>query len=224
MATRKTLTLTLTDGRTCRATDISGGDGGFAILLPGLNYSCRDPLLAGVSGALQQRGYRVWEVAFSYNDGLSFKALSDDARIAAIERDGRAILKRVLEEVGRPLVLVGKSLGTVSLGAMVGALPEKTRLIWLTPSLTGTRLLQRMRACSHEGLSVIGSEDVSTTITRGADYRSIAPLAHVEVPGMDHGWHHEGGEMATRKGLFTALAVIGNWLDALAQLDKTRPV
>ena len=217
-------TYSLADGRKCRVTEAFEGDAGLAVMLPGLNYSCQQPLLAGASELLQQRGFRVLELGFPYRDDEAFKALPDDERIAALERDGLALLKHILASPARSLVLVGKSLGTILMGGMVREMPEKARLVWLTPSLTGTPLLQRMQACPNRGLSLIGSEDVSVAITREADYQAIGGLVHVEVPGMDHPWHHQDGEAATRKGLFVALAIMGNWLDSSAQLDKSRLV
>ncbi len=214
--------LSLTDQRVAQARLVPGKTGRLAVILPGLAYGCDKPLLAGVSQLLARRGHGVLEISFGYRQDDHFGALPESAQIEAIEQDGAAILKWALNEYApERLVLVGKSLGTVALGGMAGqAMPAQTRAVWLTPSLTGTPLLGRIRAFGHPALSLIGSDDVSAPLARAADYRQIAGLTHVEVPGLDHGWQHRDGEAATRKGLFIALALVENWLDSAAQLDK----
>ncbi len=212
----------LTDRRTAEAKIKKGEGKRLAVILPGLNYGCDRPLLSGVSQLLSQRGDSVLELSFGYAKDEHFAALPESAQIEAIEQDGATILNWALEAFApKKLTLAGKSLGTISMGGMAGRqMPAGTRALWLTPSLTGTSLLARMKTFGHDALSVIGSEDVSAEITRSEEYRQIAGLTNVEVPGMDHGWNHKDGDAATRKGLFTALAVVGNWLDSSVQLDK----
>ncbi len=211
---KSSYSIDLTDQRSADARIKKGEDACLAVILPGVNYGCDKPLLSGVSKLLSQRGGSVLELSFAYAQDKHFAALPESAQIEAIEQDGATILNWALDRFApEKLILAGKSLGTISMGGMVGRrMPAGTRALWLTPSLTGTPLLARMKAFGHSALSVIGSEDVSVSVTRSGEYRQIHGLTHVEVPGMDHGWHHADGDGATKQGLFTALEAVENWL------------
>lgn len=166
----------------------------------------------------QAQGVDVIEVAFSYKSNNELAGLTQEQGNLFIEADGRAILAHVLTLPGfQSLTLVGKSLGTGCLAGMTDAdLPPKTRFVWLTPVLAGTPLLGRMQSCRWPSFSLIGSRDQSVEISRGAAYRDIERLTHLEETGMDHGWQHEDGEDATSKGLQQALTGLSDWLDISA--------
>ncbi|MEE9386994.1 MAG: hypothetical protein V3U96_00150 [Paracoccaceae bacterium] len=209
-----TMLIALPGGRECTAGVTLGQSRELAVILPGLNYGCERPLLAGVTGLLQAQGADIVALNFSYNTDTEFLAMPDAAKLARIKEDGSAIVEHCLGLSDyRSLTVVGKSLGTVSMAGLAGHnLPDKTRMIWLTPSLTGTGLLAAMAGFDCPMYSVIGSCDLSVEITRGADYQNIAGLSHLEVAGMDHGWEHVDGMQAAQAGLAQAMVGLRDWM------------
>ena len=192
-----------------------GGASGRAVLLPGLSYGCDKPLLAELSRELQRRGLEVLEMRLPYGADADFKALTREAQLVALAEDGRALLAGLGNPAPeKPLVLAGKSLGTLMLGGMAEAgLPENARPIWLTPSLRNTALLRQMRAAGRPAFSLIGARDPSVDITRSLPFGQIEGLSHLEVGGMDHAWRHMDGDEASLRGLAQAVVGMGRWLD-----------
>lgn len=193
-----------------------GGGKGFALVLSGLRYGCERPLLAAAVGLLAARGHTLMTVDFAYAADPRFAQMDDAAQFAAIEADGVALLHQAIERaMGAPLTIVGKSLGTIAMGGMLAAdaVPPGARLIWLTPSLRGTPLLDRMRRWCGPALSLIGDRDPSVGITRSPVYLELKGLKHVEIAGADHGWTHPGGPAATDRIAGEAEAVMAAWLD-----------
>ncbi len=185
-----------------------------SVVLPGLNYGCERPLLAGVIGLIREPGGDVVTLNFDYNRDGVFLGLSGADQLSMIADDGRAIVGHCLGISDyRSLIVIGKSLGTISMGGLnPGELPENTRLIWLTPSLKGTGLLARMAGFSCPAFSLIGGCDPSVGICHSDRYKAIAELSHVEITGMDHGWEHAEGAGETDRGLACALRALDCWL------------
>ncbi len=209
----------MTGGRAAGGRMVNPEGRGLGVLVPGLNYGCDKPLLAETSKLLRARGLRVLELQLPYREHAGFKAQQREAQLAALAADGAALLARIVAAGGGadggPLVLAGKSLGSLLLGGMAQAgLPDAARLVWLTPSLRNTALLGQMRAARRPAFSLIGSLDPSVGITRSLPYGRIPDLVHLEVGGMDHGWRHLDGEAATLRGLAQAVVGLSRWLDA----------
>ena len=111
---------------------------------------------------------------------------------------------------------VGKSIGTLVMGAMVGRVEPRTRWVWLTPALKGTGLLEKMSACPGPSLSVIGGRDGSVGITRSNDYLSLPGMTHLEFEGFNHVWAHPRGAVEEGRSLVEIGRVLDRWLDETA--------
>lgn len=207
----------LGDGRAAKA-QVKNPDGqaGRAVLLPGLSYGCDKPLLAELSSELQRRDLKVLELSLPYGQDAGFKALEREAQLTALAADGAELLGQLGDAApDLPLVLAGKSLGTLLMGGMAEAgLPKNARLIWLTPSLRNTALLRQMRAAGRPAFSLIGARDPSVDISRSLPFSQIGGLSHLEVGGMDHVWRHMDGDEASLRGLAQAVVGMSRWLGA----------
>ncbi len=203
----------------CASLRDSGRGTGLAVLLPGLHNGCDQPLLHSAARLLDARGWRVWELHFSYARDPAFNAADTAARIDMLEADGAAILAQALQMApDGPFLFVGKSLGTLAMGGMVAAgLPGRAGLVWLTPLLSGTPLMARMQAAGRPAFSLIGTRDAAFAATNSPAFHAIANLTHVTVPGMDHGWEHADGAAATAGGLQAAETALAHWLDQRAR-------
>lgn len=184
---------------------------GRMVLLAGLRYPTDQPMFAPAVEAAKSRGIGITRVEFGFVDDPEFMGAPDEEQFAAIAEEGRE-LASVLGDA--PAVLVGKSLGTMIMGAMIGRMHPQTRWVWFTPSLKDTPLLEQMSACAGASLSVIGSADGSTPITRGADYLAIPRMTHLEFAGFNHSWTHPEGAKEEARSLKEIGRVLGQWLDA----------
>lgn len=128
----------------------------------------------------------------------------------------------MLEALGAgPFVLVGKSLGTMIMGAMVGRVDPRTRWVWLTPALNGTGLLAQMTVCHGPSLSIIGSEDGSVGSTRSDEYLSLPGMTHFEFAGFNHTWNHPEGAAVEERSLAEIGRIFDQWLDQTTPPLKT---
>ncbi len=100
-----------------------GDPGRVALILPGSGYTARGPLLAFAAGALIDLGWTVRTGVWEGRPEL------DEARSAY----SRAVRGLVLETPGAKHLVVGKSLGTLALPAVV---LEEVPGAWLTPLIS----------------------------------------------------------------------------------------
>jgi len=194
-----------------RWSKISEGPGtGRMILLAGLRYPTDRPMFAPAVEAAKARGMGITRVEFGFADDPAFMGASDEAQFEAIGEEGRELATALVDA---PVVLVGKSLGTMIMGAMIGRMHPATRWVWLTPALKETPLLAQMKACAGPSLSVIGGADGSTPITRGAEYLALPGMTHLEFEGFNHVWTHPNGAEAEARSLKEIGRTLDQWLD-----------
>ncbi|MEZ5912946.1 MAG: hypothetical protein R3D84_12620 [Paracoccaceae bacterium] len=199
-----------------RITLTAGRGNGLALVLSGLRYGTDKPLLAAAADVLCRHGAALMTVDFAYAGDPEFSHLADEQQFHRIEADGRALLAQAVARCGPgPLWIAGKSLGTVAMGGMLAApAPPRVRWLWLTPSLSGTRLASQMVLCAGPSLSLIGSRDPSVALTRAPAYRDRPGMTHHECTGVDHGWTHEAGAAQTLQAEAWAAARIAEWSEA----------
>ncbi|WPY94622.1 hypothetical protein T8T21_00420 [Limimaricola variabilis] len=162
----KALRIPPSTGRPPLQARFTAGEGReLAIVLPGLRNGCDRPLLQGTAALFERAGCDAARLAFDYAEDEAFLGAPGAEQFTPIAVDGRDVVAhlsamRLYERVW----LIDKSLGTLSMGAALSAglcAPERTRAIWLTPSLLGTPLLSWMGDWPGRGLAVLGTEDPS---------------------------------------------------------------
>ncbi len=108
-----------------------------ALILPGLRYTPDKPLLYYTAQALAQRGVAVAAAWLDYSQP-AFQEAEPQTRLQWLLADAEAALQAVRRRPGvKQVLLVGKSIGTLTMGALwgVGGLADMAASIWFTPLL-----------------------------------------------------------------------------------------
>lgn len=132
-----------------------------AIVLPGLGYTVHMPVLWYPRRLCLALGMDVLTVEYAYMERPEFSpwgAEQDEWLLA----DVRAAYGAALQ--GQPyddVVLIGKSLGTLGMGALIESedLLQHDRAIWLTPLIGRDLLRKQIRRWKGRSLFIIGTDD-----------------------------------------------------------------
>ena len=168
------------DGDELRCVLHDEGRDGAGVVFPGAGYAPHAPLLYYARRALGRRSLAVLEVWWDYRrvpqdvpDGLLEEWIGEDAlaALAAVEDYD-------------PLVLVGKSLGTIALATLfrTGDL-GRTPSIWLTPLLGREAVRKALASLAAPALVALGTADPFSD-------PALLPRGRFEtlvVEGADHG-------------------------------------
>lgn len=135
--------------------------GAVAVVYPGMSYSVDAPLLYFPTWMLVDHGVDVLLFQRLYGDTPGFSSLPDGEQEQWILGDAAAVCQAVLSQ--RPyqeLILVGKSLGTVSMAHIAAneRLPH-LRALWLTPILTREDVRMQIRRLGSRSVFAIGTAD-----------------------------------------------------------------
>jgi hypothetical protein len=186
-----------------------------AVLLPGLTYRNTMPLMHFSRLLLAERGADVLAVDYAYDQNSSFRGASDEDQLAWIGADGRMVLSAALDLGSyRRCTIIGKSLGTIAMG---WAVPDELRLaeadlVWLTPSLRGTDLQERMLRCRGRSAIVIGTQEPGFELSVVEEWRQ-AGSATIIVAGADHSLERPGAALGSIAVLDEVFRPLGAWLD-----------
>lgn len=131
-----------------------------AIFLPGAGYTTKSPLFHFAEEIFLNQNYDVLRVNYQYTDKaydeFTMKELDE-----AILHDVRLVISEALK--GRnyqEFYLVGKSLGTIAMGAEMKR-PEfsEAKAVWVTPLLNREEVLNTMVNSKNPALCYIGDKD-----------------------------------------------------------------
>lgn len=158
------------------------------MLLPGLGYTCDMPLFYYAESMLLDAGADVLRVEYAYRLRPDFRDLPADERLRWLVADASAALQAGLERRPyRRVTLVGKSLGTLAMGRLLGELSGRdVRTVWLTPLLLDEDLRTRMRRHRGPALIAIGDTDDHHEPTVLDDLREATSAEVVVAQGADH--------------------------------------
>ena len=147
-----------------------------ALLLPGIAYTCDNPLLYYPGRLLLDRGADVLRVEYAYNTNATYKALSQAEQGEWLNADVTAAYQAAAAR--RPyerITLVGKSLGTLAMSHLLTTEEglSGATAVWLTPLLRFEQPRRQIARWGQGGRSlfVIGSAD---------PYYDAAGLSEVE--------------------------------------------
>jgi hypothetical protein len=107
----------------------------FALIYPGLRYSCDKPLLHYTTEILLDQGYDILQLWTDYKNPEFQDASQAEQTIRLIE-DGKALLQvGIQSDDYSKFILVGKSLGTLTMAFILSEQPQFPELmtIWFTP-------------------------------------------------------------------------------------------
>jgi hypothetical protein len=176
-----------------------------AVVIPGMLYGPRTPLLMYASDSAEARGAQVRHVSWTG------RPPAPDAAPAAKGRWVLAEVSPVVEQdktdlpTAKPL-LIAKSLGT---HAAALAADRDLPAIWLTPLLTSPWVVDALRRASAPFLLVGGTAD---KLWDGPLARELTP--HVlEVQAADHGMYVPGRLAASAAVLGRVATAVEDFLD-----------
>lgn len=159
-----------------------------AVLLPGLNYSCDNPLLYYTTGSLVDHSIDVLQLWANYNTA-EFQSLSKQAQLRWLEEDATALIHAGLAQRNYDrLILVGKSIGTLSLGALLSNSEAflDAHTIWFTPLVHYIVVPQGMSRTRRKFFYVAGSADRTYDPAFLAQEQDTIPHQALVIEGADH--------------------------------------
>lgn len=133
---------------------------GLAIILPGIGYTVRSPLLHFATGAFLNNGYDVLHINYQYHTDQYDHFTLEELKHALIA-DVMTVLNETLrDDRFQSYYLVGKSFGSLAMGEALQFDPlRNAKTVWLTPNLKEEIVVDAMINCRNEGLCIIGDKD-----------------------------------------------------------------
>jgi hypothetical protein len=130
---------------------------GLTIMLPGIGYTVRSPILHFATGAYLNRGYDVLHINYEYHTEKYDHFTLEELKQAVIA-DVMTVLHETISEDRFPsYYLFGKSFGTFAMGEALQFKPlRNAKTVWLTPNLKEEIVVDAMMNCRNEGLCMIG--------------------------------------------------------------------
>jgi len=159
-----------------------------AVVLPGYEYTCDQPLLYYPVCLMLNRGADVLQVEYAYNRRREYQELPNADRQNWLFTDVTAACHAVLASRSYAQVtLIGKSIGTRAMGHLF---TTDVRLsdawaVWLTPLLRDEHLRARIRQGHQRSLFVIGTADTHYDPAYLDEARGTMDNA-VVIEGADH--------------------------------------
>jgi predicted alpha/beta-hydrolase family hydrolase len=169
----------------------TGGAATLAVIFPGLNYTCDMPLLYYPAQLFEQRGVDVLQVQADYTSP-AFASISPAERMLRRVADAQAAVQAgcAYREYSQ-LVLVGKSIGTVTLAALVSAAashPAQARAltVWITPLLKQPLLVEAVAHLQAPAWFACGTGDDTFDAAALQQLQRAAPVEAILIEGADH--------------------------------------
>jgi hypothetical protein len=186
-----------------------------AVILPGYGYNADMPLLYYAGLIAIDQGMDLMQVETAYNRRPEFSRLSDPDRTAWLDADADAAFDAALaQRAYKRLVLIGKSLGTMAMGHLLGRYPSlsASRWVWLTPVLNDPRLVDQIQRHRPTSFFAIGTKD------RYYDEDALFKLVKATqgkltvIPGADHGLEIPGNIPASVQALEQVMVELETFL------------
>jgi hypothetical protein len=186
-----------------------------AVILPGLNYSCDNPLLYYTTSLLIDHSADVLQLWANYTVP-EFQSLPKPAQIQWLLADAASLIaagqkNRQYEH----LILVGKSIGTLTLGALFDQVNElaDASAIWFTPLFHYPSVVEGALHARGRALFVAGAADPTydADAVKRIELRSIAHV--VVIQEADHSLEIQGDTRRSLDVIKEIMAVTETFLD-----------
>jgi predicted alpha/beta-hydrolase family hydrolase len=175
-----------------------------AVLLPGVGYTTRMPLLYYPMLELLRIGADVMRVETVYVKRPKFDTLSPAEKAHWVSADASAACQAALAQRSyQQITLVGKSLGTLAMGHLLTSESglDKAQAIWLTPLLWHDPLRAQICQAMPRSLFVAGTADPHNDATLLAEVAAATRGATVVIDGANHSLEIEGDVMASLQAI-----------------------
>ena len=187
-----------------------------AMVFPGLGYTCQMPLLYYSTLLLVDLGFDVLWVETNYGTNKEYLALNEEMKSEWIEKDTIAAWKSVMIKRNyKRVVLLGKSIGTVSLAVLLQerSLPKDTRNVLLTPLLNDKEVVASLQQNpTKRSLFVIGTADAYYDPVALKQVRENSKNKVLVVKGADHSLEIGENVSASIRVLEKTLGAIGEFV------------
>ncbi|MCD6033441.1 MAG: hypothetical protein K0S78_5627 [Thermomicrobiales bacterium] len=186
-----------------------------AVLLPGFGYTLDMPLFYYAGHLLLERGWNVLRVEYAYNTRPEFQTLPEAERHEWLLADTTAAWRAGLDQRAyERVVLIGKSLGTLSMGHLLTMAdpPRNVAAVWLTPLLGEERLRQQIVQYGGPSLFVIGTADphFDPVVLEQMQVATIGEA--VVVRNADHGMDIPGDSIASVRAVERVVEALSRFL------------
>lgn len=184
-----------------------------AILFPGINYTCKMPLLYYQTRLFLSLGADVLCVEYAYNQRADFQSLFDSEQGSWFLTDVTAACRAGLQQDEYSKVtLTGKSLGTLALGHLLASEPllSNIQVVWLTPLLKDENLRAQIRRATQQSIMVIGTNDVHYDTAYLEELKVLSQVRAVILEGADHSLEVKGN-------LLNSIKLMGQLMSEIAQ-------
>ncbi len=188
-----------------------------ALVLPGLRYTPDKPLLYYTTQALTQHGIAVAAAWVDYTVD-EFQRAEPQTRLEWLLADAEAALRAIRRRGGvKSVVLVGKSIGTLTMGALwgMGSLPDLAATIWFTPLLAFPAVQKAARNLHTPALFIASEQDPSHNPEGWKNILANPNAEGILLPRGDHSLENED-DLADTLQIHTSvmkavLEFVGRW-------------
>lgn len=192
----------------------SKSSGHLGIILPGYHYSVDMAPLGYAGRVLREQGADLLRIEYVYYQ-TSFVQQPETEQDRWISSDVFAASNLVLSQRAyNKIALVGKSLGTIAMGHLLGDNRfEKAACVWLTPLLTVEWLRARIAQIHPRSLFVIGTADQFYRPAILSELEDVTNGRTCLIEGANHGLEIPGDISGTLGALHQMVQALQEFLD-----------
>lgn len=165
-----------------------GESSALAVMLPGLNYSCDSPLFFYTTSICMAHSIDVLQLWANYNTS-AFQSLSEKDQLRWLVEDATALITAGHAQRNYAhLILAGKSISTLTLGALFGDSDayQGAFAIWLTPLMRYPVVVRGMSRARPKSLFIGGSADRSLNANLLGTQHRFSYRENIIIEGADH--------------------------------------
>jgi hypothetical protein len=158
-----------------------------ALVLPGAGINCQHPTLYYPTREALTRGADALQIDYGLRP--AFSEFAQEEIMACVAADTLAASQAMWgERQYEQVTLIGKSLGTLAMGYLLGAIPPQLQVqaIWLTPLLAIPELGRQIQARLPRSLFIIGTEDPWYDADKLSELVQLTQGESLVIPGAEH--------------------------------------
>jgi len=193
---------------------------GLALILPGLRYTGSMPLLYYSTRMLLNHGLNVLVIDADYTRP-TFQATPRLEQASWMVADAQAALEvGQSDQVNPHLILIGKSIGTLTLAHLLNrGRVTLNASIWITPLLHHPNLVNAAMQCKDPALFVCGAADVTCDPSTLEHIRTNAAITTFIADGADHSLEVPDDVFRSLQNIIDYLKILDGFLTQARHLD-----
>lgn len=193
------------------------GSNYLGIVISGLGYTYRNPLLYYSKKVLQEKGIDYLGIDFKYYENQEFLEMSDTEKDQYFEEDITMIIDKMDELSAKyeKIIVIGKSLGTSVIHRYMkdGRHPNKCVYILITPGSEWAELIDDLKEINNQTLVIGSLEDPHYLVKNLSDIYNIKNLHLYEI--------HHGNHLLETNHVETDIDILKNIIKEISLfIDK----